>query len=417
MKKVLILCDLFPPAFGPRMGYLCKYLAQSDWRPVVVTEKVDSCNFQLLENICEVHEVNFYPLKSSFGRKLQWIGLQALSLFFDYKDYKIKKEAESILHEQKFDLILCSSYRTFPLPATEQLAEQYKIPFIADLRDIIEQYAGDEFISHPIPDIPFVKKWIVNRFRKKSLSIRNRILKKAACVTTISEWHQEWLKQFNPNVYLIYNGYDPELFYPEKIQTGKFIIIYTGRILSLAMRDPTLLFQGLRELASQGVISPDFCRVHWYVDPVSWSLIDSEANKYGVREYMDMKGFVPAPAIPHLLNCSSVLLILTNKSTGDGPKGVMTTKLFESMAVRKPILCIRNDEGVLEKTLRKTQAGIAASNVDEVCAFLGAAIQQWKEYGYTSSPVRTDAIEPYSRKGQALQFIQLFNRYSNNMPS
>ena len=36
-KKVLIVCDMFPPAFGPRMGYLCKYMRQAGWNPVVVT--------------------------------------------------------------------------------------------------------------------------------------------------------------------------------------------------------------------------------------------------------------------------------------------------------------------------------------------------------------------------------------------
>lgn len=414
MKKVLILCDLFPPAFGPRMGYLCKHLSHSDWKPVVVTEKVDSCNFQLLENICEVHEVNFYTSKNSFCRQLQWLCIQLVSLFFDYKNYKIKKKAESVIAQGGFDLILCSSYRTFPLPAAEQLAEQYKIPFIADLRDIIEQYTGDEFISHSIPNIPILKRWIVNRFREKSLKSRNRILKKAACVTTVSEWHKEWLKQFNPNVYLIYNGYDPELFYPEKVQTDKFIITYTGRLLSLSMRDPSLLFLGLKELTAKGVVNPDFCRVRWYVDGDSWNMITAEADKYGVSDYMEMKGFVPASEIPRLLNSSSVLLILTNKSTGNGPKGVMTTKLFESLAVGKPILCIRNDEGVLEKTLIETRAGIAASNVDDVCSFLNDALLQWQKDGYTSSAIRTETIEQYSRKGQAQQFIQLFNRYKSS---
>lgn len=411
MKKILILCDLFPPAFGPRMGYLCKYLAQSDWIPVVVTEKVKSCNFQLLENICEVHEVNFYTSGSSMGRWLQWLGIQILSLFFDYKSHLIKKKAKSLLCQRKFDLILCSTYRTFPLPAAEQLAEQYKIPFIADLRDIIEQYSGDEFISHSIPNIPIIKAWIVKRFREKSLRIRNRILKKAACITTVSEWHRDWLKQFNPNVFLIFNGYDPEFFFPEKVQTDKFIITYTGRILSLAMRDPSLLFQGLKSLTLKGVISPDFCQVNWYVDADSWKIISSEAHKYGVDDYMVMKGFVPASDIPHLLNSSSVLLLLTNRSSENGPKGVMTTKLFESLAVGKPILCVRNDEGVLEKTLIETKAGIAASTVEEVCSFLNNAFLQWEKEGCTASETNPTTIEQYSRKGQAKQFIQLFNLY------
>ena len=50
MKRVLIVCDLFPPAFGPRMGYLCKYLKPLGWEPVVVTERVPSGGFEMLSH-------------------------------------------------------------------------------------------------------------------------------------------------------------------------------------------------------------------------------------------------------------------------------------------------------------------------------------------------------------------------------
>ena len=54
MKSVLILCDLFPPAFGPRMGYLCKYLAGEGWTPVVVTEQVPGDTFDFLREGVDV---------------------------------------------------------------------------------------------------------------------------------------------------------------------------------------------------------------------------------------------------------------------------------------------------------------------------------------------------------------------------
>ena len=48
MKKVLVICDLFPPAFGPRMGYLCKYLKHYNWEPVILTEAVEEKTFTFL---------------------------------------------------------------------------------------------------------------------------------------------------------------------------------------------------------------------------------------------------------------------------------------------------------------------------------------------------------------------------------
>ena len=174
------------------------------------------------------------------------------------------------------------------------------------------------------------------------------------------------------------------------------------------MRDPSLLFAGLRRLADEGLLSPENCRVDWYVDDDSWRLIAAEAEKWGVSLFMCQRGYVPAADIPRILNQSSLLLLLTNKSAGKGPKGVMTTKLFESLAVRKPILCVRNDEGVLQETLRKTGAGCAASTVEEVCAFLRTNFLVWQQNGYTEALVRDEAIAPFSRKEQAAQFVRLF---------
>ena len=408
MKRVLIVCDLFPPAFGPRMGYLCKYLTQMGWEPVVVTERVPSGGFEMLSHTCEVHAVDFYPSGRLWQKKAMWAAMQLLSLFFDYKNWKLKRVGMQIAREKKFDLVLCSTYRTFPLRAAASIARKQQIPLVTDLRDIIEQYAGSEFIAHRIPGIPWFKPLLVSFFREKNLRERNAVVQRADAVTTVSPWHVAVLRRYNPNVHLIYNGFDPEIFYPQKVRTEQFVITYTGRLLSLAMRDPSLLFEGLRQLQKENVLTPANCRVDWYVDDASWNLVRTEAARWDVSPFMCRQDYVPAAEIPRVLNCSSVLLLLTNESTGKGPKGVMTTKLFESLAVRKPILCVRNDKGVLEQTLRETGAGCAASDVSEVCAFLKAHFQTWQQTGYTEAAVRDDALVRFSRKEQAQQFIRLF---------
>ena len=126
------------------------------------------------------------------------------------------KEARKLVKNNKIDLVLCSSFRTFPLPAALKVATKYKLPLVVDLRDIIEQYTGDEFIAHSLPSLLGLNRLFISVFKRKSLRDRNRVLKKADYVTTISPWHVDILKQYNTNVELIYNGFDPELFYPEQ---------------------------------------------------------------------------------------------------------------------------------------------------------------------------------------------------------
>ncbi|WFE83115.1 glycosyltransferase [Parabacteroides chongii] len=410
MKKVLIICDLFPPAFGPRMGYLCKYLGSYGWEPVVLTEAVEENTFTFLANKCEVAYVNYYTAKGRFTRKLQWISTLLLDLCFGYKDIRMYKEAEKLVKRNKFDLVLCSSFRTFPLPAARKVARKHQLPLVVDLRDIIEQYTGNEFISHPLPSFLGLNKLFVSVFKRKSLRDRNRVLRQADFVTTISPWHVNMLKQYNPNVELIYNGFDSELFYPEQRKTDQFIITYTGRLLSTAMRDPGLFLEALRILSEEKVLTVKDCRVYWYVDEASWKIITEEAEKQNVLPYMDFKGYVPASDIPSVLNSSSVLLLLTNRATDSGPKGIMTTKFFESLAVEKPILCVRSDESHLAEAIKETNAGLAATNVNEVCDFLKSYYLEWKEKGYASSSIKKDKLIRFSRKEQAKQFIEIFEK-------
>lgn len=410
MKKVLVICDLFPPAFGPRMGYLCKYLKHYNWEPVILTEAVEEKTFTFLAGKDKVTYVNYYTAQNPVLKKLQWISTLFLDLCFGYKDTRMYNAAKKLVEGNTFDLILCSSFRTFPLPAAQKVADKYKLPLVVDLRDIIEQYTGDEFMSHTLPSFCGLNKLFVSVFKRKSLRDRNRVLEKAGYVTTISPWHVDILKQYNPKVELIYNGFDPELFYPEQKTTDRFIITYTGRLLSTAMRDPSLLMDALATLSAENVFTDKDCRVYWYVDDASREIITEEARKYGVLPFMDFKGYVPASDIPSILNNSSVLLLLTNRAQGTGPKGVMTTKFFESLAVEKPILCVRSDESYLAEAIGETKAGLAATSVKEVCHFLKYYYKEWREKGYTSSPIDKNKLLRFSREEQAKQFIRIFEK-------
>ena len=132
-----------------------------------------------------------------------------------------------------------------PCRPPQYIAEKYHLPLVIDLRDIVEQYASNEYIAHNFRTFSWLDRKITETFRHKLLRDRNNALRKADQVTTISPWHVEKLQAYNPNTELVYNGYDPELFYPEQHRTSQFVITYTGRLISLATRDPRLLFEAV----------------------------------------------------------------------------------------------------------------------------------------------------------------------------
>ena len=290
----------------------------------------------------------------------------------------------------------------------KRLAKEYNLPLIADLRDIVEQYASDEYISKKFHTFPVLDRLIVKCFKNHLLKNRNKVIESADCVTTVSTWHVETLSKYNKNTRLIYNGYDPELFYPSHPTTKKFILSYTGRILSLGIRDPRPLFEAIERLHNNNLISPETLRMAWYVDSNSEAILKEESEKYNVCQYMDYHPYIPANEIPQLLHNSSILLQIANKCDDNGPKGIMSTKLFEAMATEKPLLCVRSDESCLEETIRKTKTGASARNADEAYDFILEKYEQWKIQGYTSVSPDKEAVERFSRKKQADEFMSIF---------
>ncbi len=406
--KLLILCDMFPPAFAPRMGYVCKYLRKAGWEPVVVTEQINEHMFAFLTGTVDASYVSYYSATGRITKRLEWMWVMFLDFFFGYKDRKMYRVAARKAREGGYSGVLCSTYRTFPLNAAQRVAERFDLPFVADLRDIVEQFAGNEYISHSVRILPWIDRLIISAFRRKLISGRNRAIRKADCITTVSPWHVSMMQAYNARVQLIYNGYDPELFYPEHIPTPVFRLTFTGRMVSLATRDPRLLFEAIRILADEGAIQPATFRVQWYMDDASETLIRPIAAQYGIEAYMDYGGYVPANAIPGILNRSSILLQLANRMDENGPKGIMSTKLFEAFAVRKPLLCVRSDESHLAETIRKVQAGLSARTVEEILPFLRRHYAEWQRVGYTSIDVDTEVVQSFSRQKQAEQFIHLF---------
>lgn len=411
--KILIMCDMFPPAFGPRMGYLCKYMKRTGWEPVVVTEHIPDKTFLFLTKDIDITYIHYYKTTNKFTRTIEWILLLIRDWLYHYKDRKMVTVANNKINEGGFKGILCSTYRVFPLSAAQEVAQKARLPLIADLRDIVEQYASNEFISHAFHTFPWLDKKITEQFRRQLLKDRNKALQKANYVTTVSPWHVKTLKQYNSQTKLIYNGYDPELFFPKVEATPYFSVTYTGRMLSLATRDPRLLFEAIVKLDKEKLITPETFCVQWYMDIASDKLVSELAENYHLSDYMNYLGYVPATQIPDILNHSSVLLQLTNKMSDTGPKGFMTTKLFEAMAVEKPLLCVRSDESFLEETIKRTETGIAARTVEEVYDFLLHYYTEWKEKGYTSIRVNREEVEKFSRKKQAEQFMKLFTELNN----
>ncbi len=392
MKRLLLICDAFPPAFAPRMGNLCKFLGGFDITVVAPDADLQKWPMDLPQNVT-VH-------RFSLVSKIAAVNLfyKLCNYAFSLDDRRLYAKASRALAGQKFDIVLCASFYIFPLLCGAKMAKKLQIPLVVDLRDIVEQYAQPVGLQRVAGF--FKLRWL-NRWR------RNRLLRSVDVVTTVSPWHVAELQKYNSHIRLIYNGFDADEFYPNAVKTDKFVITYTGRLLGGAYQNPTLFFEAMRTLCKEAKFREDVC-VRWFVDGDSERQILSLTQQFDLGDCTELNALVSATEIPNILRASSVVLVLTEKSTDNGPHGVMTTKFFEALGCEKPVLCVRSDEGCLAEVVSQTNAGVAATNVEQVEQFIREKYAEWQQLGCTHQAVNQEEKAKFSRQTQAQQFAEIF---------
>jgi glycosyltransferase involved in cell wall biosynthesis len=389
IKKILIITDaVTKPLYTPRVRNLYHHFSQKGIEVEWLTEQHEEIpsNFNL-----KLHQIPFYKHKGLLG-KIEWTIKNILNLLFDYKNNYFTEKILTLTQNKQYDLVFCSTFHTFGLKSALKVSQKQNIPLHIDLRDIVEQCDTNEYNNSKIA-LGLISKL----YRNINISRRNQVLKQADSITTVSPWHADFIKQFNPNTHLIYNGYDSNLFIPQHTKSEFFDIIYTGKWYSPTLQDPTLLFKALAEINNPQI------RLIWYTNADVHSQISKLAQQHNLTTPLIINNYVPNNEIPNLLNQSSIILVLTNK----GNRGIMTTKFFEAIGVEKPILCVRSDEGCLAQTIQETNAGLAATNVTEVKEFILFHYNQWQKQGYTHTEIKNK--EQFSRQNQAIQFEKIFN--------
>ena len=396
-KKILIVTDSFPPNFAPRIGTLSCNLEKMGWDVTIISEDSGEKHYNLPNLPKKVFKHNYQHNLST----AQYYVKTALNLVFDHKSLTFYKRFSHVIKSGNFDLVLCSTFNEFPLSLAYKISKQFNIPLVCDIRDLVEQFGNKLYSRNKISN-NFFNRFFTNLIRKKRIYKRNQIIKKADAVITVSPWHKEFLSRLNKNVHLIYNGYSAELFSANDIISDTFDIIYTGRLLDTNAQNPELLFKAIEELHLEKL------RLVWYVDKNSKAIINDLLKDYpttrGVSQINDL---VAASEIPSLLNKSSIVLVLTNKSDETGPKGIMTTKFFEAVGVEKPVLCVKSDEGCLAQVINEVNAGLAANSALEVKNFITEKYNEWQKNGFTRQNVKNK--EYFCRENQAKEFVEVFN--------
>ena len=424
-KKVLIISYYFnqKEQIGSiRLRGLAKYLPEFGWEPTILTikttDKSDS-GFRTIETEYSDLENNW---KSRLGFNLEEGVQDQLKVnsqkkskgvldflinwwreIFAYPDpeknwYKPAVKAGSeLLENENFDLILSSSGPNTCHLIGNELKNRYKLPWVADLRDLWTQnhnYAYSNF----------------RRFRETRLE--KKIFSNADALTTVSAPKIERLARLHnhDNGYAIPNGFDPDLISTEKELDKKLSIVYTGRIYEGKM-DPEPLFKAFNKILNNNEIDENDVTIDFY--GINVDVLNDTIDKYDLNQIVNIQGLIPRHEVIEKQRKAQLLLLLNWNDPKE--KGVYTGKVFEYLSAKRPIIAIGGyGDGVIDELLEDTNAGTSLNDPNEIKKVINGYHSEFKMNGKVQYNGIQKEIDKFSHIGMAEKFSKVFENVEKN---
>lgn len=378
MKKVLIISFRFPPstAMGAQRPYkLAKYFPKFEWEPIVLTAKLPG---KPPDGI-KIYETDYKDVlalwKSKFGFDSkkglhEQIGLN-VSKNFNYSSLKSKaikfikeviafpdeyrgwykfaiKTASEFLNKERVDAIISTSKPETAHLIAKRLKQAYKIPWVADFRDLWTQnhYANKYAII----------KYFERHLELKTLSDADVLVTANPLIDVLQRLHK------GKRIFCITNGYDVDDFPEIQVKlTDKFTITYTG-ILYGGKRDPSMLFKVIEQLINEKKISRKLIEIRFFGCSEKW-LFD-EIKEYNLNGVININNVIPREEALKKQRESQILLIMRiirNKNE----ERIFPGKIFEYFGAKRPIIAIGSG-GVVKDILEETNTGKIAENENEL---------------------------------------------------
>ena len=181
-----------------------------------------------------------------------------------------------------------------------------------------------------------------------------------------------------------------------------------GRVVNKNICNPDILFKSLDILIDDGWLKSKDILINFY--GTEKPIINDMVKAYKSKNFINLLERIPYDKVPEILKKSTINLILTE----NGRKGVLTTKLFEYMAVKRPILCIPEGSSELTKMIIDTNAGVVCDNVESIIEILRKWYSEWTSSGTVKCFSDTQKINKYSRKAQAGELAGLLSMVKRN---
>jgi hypothetical protein len=237
------------------------------------------------------------------------------------------------------DLVIASGPPFAALVVAHRVAERLKIPWIADYRDL---WSNGSYYSRS------------GTRRKLDACIERRVLSNCTSAITVSlPLADDLHRDFSIPVEEVLNGYDPVSVVPirerEPLSSARLNLLYVGNNFYGKLRTPKDLLCAARELR---LTRKEICFHFLGSDP---GLIEQFTTPTRTGDLVQVHEAVPREqAIEMQARADALLLLMWNDPA---EAGTYSGKIFEYIAVRRPIVICGYADGVAANLVRDRGLG------------------------------------------------------------
>jgi glycosyltransferase involved in cell wall biosynthesis len=415
-KKVLMIAYFFPPVGGiaaagsQRTLKFAKYLPQYSWEPIILTVRESSYDAYLAldPTLLERVPANTKIIRSAVVRWLTKL-LELKNRRRPTAAGQTQVSAPTQLNhgsngKSRLQTLKDAVTGLFEIPDGEI---GWLVPGVAAGRRAVKREAidviyatGKPWTAHLIGAVlkrltgkplvvDFRDPWMTNPFREEMSGLRDgiegymerKVVETADVVVTNTQALKDEFMERYPSepagkFVALLNGFDPEdgqLAASLRVDPDKFTITHTGFLYG--KRDPRLFLEAIALLIETQRVDRGKIRV---------CLVGSVELPYDLVGYLHGRGLddvvrlvtqVPyQQSLQYLANSDALLLLQP------GTKTQVPSKLFEYIALGKPILTISPRDGATSRLVQENSLGTVADaeNVDEIAAAVEQLYRSWR---------------------------------------
>ncbi len=427
MKKILILAYDFPPnpsVGAQRPASWLRYLPGEGLLPVFVTRhwdrelreardavrpSISRSTVRHTEGGAVILRVPFRPnlrdrLLIRFGPNRWTLLRRTLSFFyavapflsgaFDEK-YGIYRAAEEEIKKGAFDLIIATGEPFILFRYAAGLSKKYGIPWVADYRD-------GWSCNYSMRQSGRVRRWIYNYYYRP---VERSLLQSAKAAVTVSPALREELQALlGREVQLVPNGFPEELhgIEAEAREPGApFTLAYAGSLYDHQRVE--VFLEGLRDFLKEKQLRSGDLRVYFYglnYNPLQRARVwDFDPR---LRPFLRLSERMPYKQLIARLKNADLLLLFANEAI-DGS----CMKVYDYMALGKPVLVAVNDHGSIEALLQETGNAFLCEDAEGVKSALAESYEAFCKYGRLKSAAFN--ADKYSRRNSVRQLAKIIH--------